>query len=139
MDLIPENKFGERVLRRLKEEKVIWLTTIDSQDRPQPRPVWFLWRDDHLLTYSKPGTHKLDHIRKNPKVSLHFNTNPQGGDVIVFSGEARIAKELPAATEIEGYIEKYQEGLARLNDSPANFASDYSVPIVASLTSLRGH
>lgn len=139
MNLIPEGAFGKRVLRRLKEEQVVWLTTIDAHTRPQPRPVWFLWRDDHILTYSQPGTHKIDHIAANPRVSVHFNTDERGGNVTVISGEARLAEELPPATEIEGYIEKYQQGLALLNDNPEDFAASFSVPIVVTPTSLRGH
>jgi hypothetical protein len=35
-------KFGQRVAQRLEEERVIWLTTVDGQGIPQPRPVWLL-------------------------------------------------------------------------------------------------
>jgi len=35
--------FGERVARRLREERLIWLVTIDSSGLPQPSPVWFWW------------------------------------------------------------------------------------------------
>jgi hypothetical protein len=36
-------EFGQRVARRLAEERIAWLTTIDSNGAPQPRPIWFLW------------------------------------------------------------------------------------------------
>jgi hypothetical protein len=32
--------FGQAVERHLKEEYVIWLTTVDFYMTPQPRPVW---------------------------------------------------------------------------------------------------
>ncbi len=32
-------EFGQRVARRLAEERIAWLTTVDSSGTPQPRPV----------------------------------------------------------------------------------------------------
>jgi len=37
--------FGERVARRLRDERLIWFTTVDAKGTPQPTPVWFLWDD----------------------------------------------------------------------------------------------
>jgi predicted pyridoxine 5'-phosphate oxidase superfamily flavin-nucleotide-binding protein len=36
--------FGERVRRRLREEQVIWITTVGKDGTPQPNPVGFLSR-----------------------------------------------------------------------------------------------
>jgi hypothetical protein len=36
-------EFGQRVARRLAEERIAWLSTTDSNGAPQPRPIWFLW------------------------------------------------------------------------------------------------
>ena len=36
-------EFGKRADSRLKEDHIIWLTTVDVLGKPQPRPVWFLW------------------------------------------------------------------------------------------------
>ena len=35
----PTTPFGQRVAKRLHEEPIIWLTTIDSKGTPQPAPV----------------------------------------------------------------------------------------------------
>ncbi len=35
------SRLGRRINRRIRHEKVIWLTTVDLRHRPQPRPVWF--------------------------------------------------------------------------------------------------
>jgi hypothetical protein len=35
----PATPFGERVARRLREEAVIWLTTMGADGTPQPNPV----------------------------------------------------------------------------------------------------
>ncbi|HZM91753.1 MAG TPA: pyridoxamine 5'-phosphate oxidase family protein, partial [Blastocatellia bacterium] len=37
------SRFGRHANRRLRQEKIIWLTTVDSKNTPQPRPVWFHW------------------------------------------------------------------------------------------------
>ena len=36
-------EFGARVARRLREETVVWLTTVTPSGAPLPRPVGFLW------------------------------------------------------------------------------------------------
>jgi len=48
------SKFGHRAARRLAEEKIIWLTTMDNLGHPQPRPVWFLWNGASILIFSQP-------------------------------------------------------------------------------------
>ena len=35
--------FGERAQRRLRDDKLAWLTTTSADGTPQPVPVWFLW------------------------------------------------------------------------------------------------
>ena len=34
---------GARAERRLREEKIAWLTTVRADGQSQPVPVWFLW------------------------------------------------------------------------------------------------
>ena len=69
------NRLGRHVKRRLRKEQIIWLTTVDFNDAPQPRPVWFHWDDETILIFSESGKAKLRHIERNPKVSLNFNTD----------------------------------------------------------------
>jgi len=74
------SEFGRRAERRLHEEKIAWLTTVDGAGCPQPVPVWFLWDgDDSVLLYSRPETPKLRAITANPRVSLNLDGNGQGG------------------------------------------------------------
>lgn len=139
MQIDTNTEFGQRVARRLEEERIIWLTTVDSHSRPQPRPVWFLWNGETFLIYSQPDAHKLDHIRRNPNVALNFDGDGQGGDIIVFLGEARILESESRADAVPEYIEKYQAGLERLDTTPAQFAESYSVAMRVTPTNLRGH
>src|SRR5919205_2201295 len=96
----PSTPFGERVARRLREEPVIWFTTVDEKGTPQPNPVWFLWDEvsAEFLIYSLSGARRLQHVQHNPRVALHFDGNGSGGDIIVFTGQVRFSPdELPAS------------------------------------------
>jgi PPOX class probable F420-dependent enzyme len=140
MNIDRSTEFGRRVERRLREEKIIWLTTLDQESTPQPRPVWFLWDgEDELLMYSRPNTHKLRHIERHPRVSLNFDGDGQGEDIVVFTGEATIQENETPADEVTGYVEKYRELLPRINLTAEEFAHLYSVPVRVRLTGLRGH
>lgn len=132
-------EFGRRVARRLEEERIIWLTTVSSAGAPQPRPVWFLWDGETFLIYSKPNVYKLQHVARNPKVALNLDGDGLGGDIVVFTGEARIANDAPPADEVAAYADKYQEGFARIGMSPEEFAESYSVALRVTPTNLRGH
>ena len=96
IDLTTE--FGRAVELHLKNEYVIWLTTVDPRLIPQPRPVWFLWTNDSILIFSQPHAYKVSHIEMHPRVALHFNTDDSGDrHVIVLTGEAIIEVTPPAA------------------------------------------
>lgn len=133
------SKFGRVVERHLDNEYVIWLTTVDSNLTPQPRPVWFIWEDDSFLIFSQPKAHKVAHIKKNPKVALHFNTDETGDKhVIVFTGEASIDSNSPPAYEVPYYFEKYKAGIADLDMTPEGFSREYSTAIRIRPTDVRG-
>ena len=132
-------EFGRRVERRLTEERIIWLTTVDADSRPQPRPVWFLWDGETFLIYSRPKTHKLNHIAHNPMTSLHFDGDGKGGDIVVFSGEAHFDPAALAADAVSAYVDKYEAGFKRIGMTAEEFANSYSVAIRIKPTSLRGH
>ncbi|MGH2606665.1 MAG: TIGR03667 family PPOX class F420-dependent oxidoreductase [Anaerolineales bacterium] len=133
-----KTRFGRRAARRLKREKVIWLTTMGMGRQPQPRPVWFLFDGKGFLIYSQPRTRKLAHIRRAPNVALHLNSDPDGDDVVVFLGRARIDPKAPPADEAAAYLRKYRKAIASLGSTPAQFAAEYSKAIRITPTALRG-
>jgi PPOX class probable F420-dependent enzyme len=139
MELDLNTEFGARVARRLREERVIWLTTVRPDLTPQPSLVWFLWEAGTLLIYSKPNTPKLRNIEQNPTVALNFDGNGRGGDVVVFTGTASIDRLAPSVDQVAAYAEKYASNIAGMNLTPASFGKAYSVPIRVILKSLRGH
>ncbi len=138
----PNTDFGARVLRRLNDEQAIWLTTVGADGTPQPNPVWFVWEahetGDSFLIYTQPGTHRLKHIARNPKVALHFDGGERGEDVAVFTGEAQIDTNAPPADAHATYLEKYRDGIDRLDTTPESFAQTYSVALRIIPKKLRG-
>src|SRR5919202_4432924 len=106
--LDPTTEFGARVARRLREETLIWLTTVRADGTPQPSPVWFLWDGQTILIFSQPNKPKLRNIAANPRVALHLESNG-GGDVVIFNGEAAIVGDAPQELEIAAYVAKCRE------------------------------
>lgn len=132
-------EFGERVTRHLEDDRIVWLSTAGSDGTPQPSPVWFLWDGDSVLIFSQPATPKVRNIEANARVSLHFNSNENGGDVVILIGDAQVDAETPAASALPAYVEKYIDGMNGISMSPEEFAAAYSVPVRVRPTSLRGH
>jgi PPOX class probable F420-dependent enzyme, Rv3369 family len=131
--------FGQAVKVHLKNQYVIWLTTVDSNLTPQPRPVWFIWENDSFLIFSQAKAYKVAHIKKNPKVALHFNTDESGDKhVIVFTGEASIDANCPPAYQVDAYFEKYEQGISDLDMTPEGFSNEYSVALRIQPAEIRG-
>lgn len=121
---------------RLDDETVVWLTTVNGSGTPQPTPVWFLWTGSEVLIFSEPGKAKLRNLRGNPRASVHLNSTPRGGGIVVLSGVAEIAE--PSAEELAAYDEKYADDIKRLGMTAAAFHASYSVPIRLRPEHMRG-
>src|SRR5579864_1824103 len=137
----PSTEFGERVARRLRDERLIWLTTVDTKGTPQPTPVWFLWDEatSTFLIYSRAEAKRLAHIQQNPKVALNFDGNGMGGDIIVITGQVQVSPDDPPAYQVPAYAEKYKEFIARSFATAENFSSLYPVALRVHPTGIRGH
>lgn len=114
--------------RRLETELVIWLATVNPDGRPLVVPVWFLWESKSFLMYSLPGL-KVRNIEHNPKVELHFNSTPDGDDIVRIDGAARILKRQPPAYRVPAYVRKYRALIKSYGWTPESFSADYHVPI----------
>ncbi len=133
------SEFGARAARRLREEKLAWLTTVSPRGTPQPVPVWFLWDEpDSILLYSRPGMPKLRNLEHNPDLRLHLDGDGRGGNIVVCLGEGRVSSD-PPADRLPEYVSKYTWGFERNGWSAAQFASLYSVSIRITVRRIRGH
>jgi PPOX class probable F420-dependent enzyme len=139
MKIDTSSEFGARVARRLQEEHLIWLTTVGADLAPHPVPVWFLWDGETFLVYSQPDKPKLGHIKRHPHVSLNFDGDGLGRNIVVINGEARLDPSAPPADAIPEYVEKYKDYIPRIGMTPAQLAKAFSVPIRITPTRLSGH
>jgi PPOX class probable F420-dependent enzyme len=134
-----KSALGKKAKKLLETEYILWLTTIDANLTPQPRPVWFVPDGDDVIIYSKPHTAKVGHIRLHPNVSLHFNTDREAGDpVMVLIGAAILDDNTPAAKDFQPYMKKYKSGIAGIDLNPADFTKAYAQPIRVKITNIRG-
>ena len=139
MSVIDEStEFGARVARRLRDEIVVWMTTVTPEGAPVPRPVWFIWDGaESVVMYSQPKL-RIRNLEANPRVTLNFDGDGDGGDIVVLSGTAAVDRDLPGANESPDYLAKYDDHIARLGMTPETFAREYSVPVGIRLKKLRG-
>jgi PPOX class probable F420-dependent enzyme len=132
------SSIGRTVKRRLRQEQIIWLTTVDSHGTPQPRPVWFHWDGQTILIFSQATAAKVRHIARNPRVALNFNTDADGGDVGVLIGEAQILQDPLPLGRIKAYLRKYKEGIKSLGMTPESLQAAFRVAILVIPQTVRG-
>jgi len=126
----PTKPYGERVQRRLREDIVVWLTTVGADGSPQPNPVWFLWDGESILTYNRADAWRLVHVRTRPRVALNFDGDGRGGDIVVITGRAELTRgEVPPPHEVPAYLAKYRARMSRVSGSPEAFSRRYPVPL----------
>ena len=120
---------------RLKKELVIWLVTAGTDAHPQAVPVWFVWDGKSFLIHAQDGI-KVRHIRENPFVELHLNSDQLGDDVVRVSGRATVSQK-PPAHENALYLRKYGKSIRDLGTRPESFSETYHN--VISVKRLRFH
>ena len=121
---------------RLKKELIVWFVTAGKDARPQSVPVWYLFEGDSFLIYSAPGI-KERHVRENPNVELHLNTDETGDIVVRVSGKAKIVKSEPQAHKVPTYLRKYGAQIKGFGWTPEEFSRRY--PHAMRVTALKFH
>jgi PPOX class probable F420-dependent enzyme len=137
MEIDTSTDSGARAARHLEDDQIVWLTTVGPDGTPQPSPVWFLWDGGTVLIRSQAATPKVRNIEQRPRVSLSFNCTPNGGDVVILTGDASVDTGAAADNLDPAYVDKYAGGLQSIGMTPDTFAQEYSVPIRVRPTSLR--
>jgi PPOX class probable F420-dependent enzyme len=135
----PSTPFGLRVRERLRDDVVVWMTTVGDDGTPQPNPVWFLWDEGGLVVNNRPDAQRLRHIRTRPRVSLNFDGDGRGGDIVVVTGLAELAPAEPPCHEVPAYLAKYGERMTAIGGSPEGFSRAYPVPLRVRPVKVRGH
>jgi PPOX class probable F420-dependent enzyme len=122
---------------RLRTENVAWITTVTPGGQPQSSPVWFLWEEDEFLVYAQPRSWKVRNIRADPRVSLHLNSDAEGGYVVTFEGSVRAPEGHPLAHEVAAYLAKYREGIAGIGMTPEQMGAEYATALRITPTRVR--
>jgi PPOX class probable F420-dependent enzyme len=128
---------GARADRRLRTERILWLTTVRTDGQPQASPVWFVWDGETFLIFSQPDAQKLRNLAANPRVAVHVDTDEAGEDVVTIDGTAAVDPDVPSSDQLEEYQVKYREGIQAIGTTPAELARDYSVAIRIRPTRVR--
>jgi PPOX class probable F420-dependent enzyme len=131
-------EFGKRVENRLRNDELLWLTTVARDGTPHPSLIWFYWDGETVLIYSQPNAPKLRNIAANPQVSLNFQASDDGEDVVVLTGEAATDPTAPPSNLHEGYRRKYAKGTVHIGMTPETLAAEFSVAIRVKPTRVRG-
>jgi PPOX class probable F420-dependent enzyme len=133
------SEFGARVARHLRDDVVVWLTTVSRNGGPLPSPVWFLWDGaESVLVYSMPSA-RVRNLASNGNVSLNFDGDRRGGDVVVLSASAVEEPDAPAVHANPDYLTKYGASIERIGHTPKSFAEKYCVPLRVTIKRVRGH
>jgi PPOX class probable F420-dependent enzyme len=132
------NEFGRRADQRLRDEDVIWLTTVTPDGVAQPNPIWFYWNGESIILYSQPGSYRIRNIQQNRMVALNLQgAGVLGDNVVVITGEASLKFDYQQVDP--GYETKYEKYLPEMSLTYQQLKEEYSVEITVHPTRLRGN
>jgi len=123
----------------LRDDPVVWLSSIQSDGRPHLVPVWFHWDGEQILAFSKPRARKVDNLRDEPRVMLAIGTPGPEFEVELIEATAALPDAAAADLMPPGFGAKYRELLRCANLSVQRFAEVYSQPIVLRPTRFLGY
>ena len=69
---------------------------------------------------------------------MNFNTDEDGGDVVVLTVTPRILDEPPDPNRVKTYLRKYRESIKDLGMTIKEFTDAYAVPILVTPQAMRG-
>ena len=131
--------FGARVAAHLREEIVVWMTTVTPSGAPLPMPVWFLWEGGESVRMFSRESPRVRNLEANPHVSLNFDGDGRGGGIVVLSGRATVDRDGPRADQSARTSRSTPTTSSASPTRPSPSAATYSVPVRIELTKLRGH
>ncbi len=123
----------------LREDAVVWLSTVRNDGRPHLVPVWFHWDGERIVAFSKPHARKVENLRGRPSVMLAVGTPGPEFDVELIEATAELPAEPASRLMPEGFGEKYRDLLRRAGITAQHFAEIYSQAIVLRPTRFLGY
>jgi len=115
--------------RRLRENVILWLSSVRPDGRPHAVAVWFLWDGQTVVIFSRPHNQKISNIQHNSHVLLIVDDSHLGADPIVIEGEASLLAPGEIDLTTPAFVEKYGARITHLGYTPASMAAAYSQSI----------
>lgn len=115
-----------RIDRLLRDELVVWLSTVRPDGGPHLVPIWFSWDGHEILIASKPSAQKIRNLCANPNVMLALGEAENDFDVGLLEGRAELLDEPAAAALPSSHLVKYRRQMAEIGLSAAEFLATYS-------------
>ena len=124
--------------KRLADDHVVWLTTVSDSGAPTPNPVWCAADGDDVVIFTTGDSVRVHNIEQRPLVSLNFNSDALGGDVLVIAGTATLVRGARPST-LDAYREKYETPMRDLHQmSLDDFDATFDVEIRVRPERVRG-
>lgn len=126
-------------VRCLRDDPVVWLSSVQGDGRPHVVPVWFHWDGERIVAFSKPNARKVQNLRDQPLVMLAVGSPGPEFDVELIEATAELPNQPAEHMMPEGFGDKYRDLLRRAGVSLQRFAQVYSQPIVLRPTRFVGY
>ena len=123
----------------LRDDPVVWLSSVQADGRPHLVPVWFHWDGEWIVAFSNPRARKVENLREEPRVMLAIGTPGPDFEVELIEATAELPDTPAAEVMPAGFGAKYRELLRRANLTVQRYAEVYSQPIVLRPTRFLGY
>lgn len=117
------------IIKKLKNARYAWLTTLAPTGIPAPMLVWFHFDGTHLTVYSQTRASRVTHVFEHPEVSLHLESDGMGSGLIVIGGRAAVTAEGVDPRADKDFWAKYhvEADAVGLNEAIASFSTRISI------------
>jgi len=118
-----------RVHELLASARVIWLSSVRADGRPNVVPTWFDWDGEVITVFSRRTEQKVMNIRDHPWVMVAIGRAEPEFDVELLEADARVVDSgtegLPGIRPSRRFAIKYTAALAAEGRTVAAFADDF--------------
>src|SRR5215212_12070578 len=129
MDRLDATLAAARIDRMLRQEPVVWVSTVAADGTPHLVPIWFSWDGESVLIASKPHAKKIANLRTNPRVMLALGEPDDDFDVGLVEGIAEVV-DAPAAEVLPAdHLAKYRDDMAAIGLSRGEYLETYSLVV----------
>jgi hypothetical protein len=133
--------FGERVRRRLREEQIIWITTVGMDGHPTAEPGRIPVPGRQLDPDLQHGQREPAQPCRRPaagRPALRWRRNWRRHRGFCRRGAPRRADDIPPPHENYSFLAKYGDSLLRVSDSAEEFGQRFPVPLRIEIARTRG-